>query len=88
MTTFGPNAVLPHGTEARRRTHWAHGELCVVCEPDVEWMTHCVVCREKVAVVGGIVIEHGPDVAVVCPGSGDRLPFLPKRAAPPVRGAA
>ena len=94
--TLGPNAVLPCGTESRRRTHRAHGELCAVCDPEVEWTARCPVCRLDVPARGTFLLPHsvgGPwlvEASRQCPGGTSRVqpPALPERVAWRRRGVA
>lgn len=73
------NAIQPCGTDARRRTHWAYGELCLRCEPDEEWTARCPVCLSRVTARGGVLLRHEVDSlwphgakAVECPGTGEK----------------
>jgi hypothetical protein len=87
--SLNPNAVLPHGTDARRRTHWAYGELCLRCEPDEEWTARCPVCLSGVTARGGVVLRHEVDSlwphgakAVECPGVGEKADLPVPRGRP------
>jgi hypothetical protein len=79
--SLGMNAVEVCPSEARRRHHASHSELCLVCEPLVEWASRCPLCLDWVTVIGMAVQPHeiegrGRKIASFdCPGSGG-LPKL------------
>ncbi len=59
------NAVLPCGSPSAARRHLSLGEVCVRCEPDVEWSSRCPGCQETVRVVGGRFVRHIPENSTV-----------------------
>lgn len=68
---LGLNDVQPCGTDARRRTHLAHGVVCPRCEPETEIPARCPMCWESVLLVGGRVRPHEPEGSTAtCSGSG------------------
>ncbi len=96
MTTLSPNAMLPCGTDTRRRDHLAHGELCPVCDPTVEWVTRCPSCRLNVQATGLVVLPHvksspwlvegskpcaGSEAQVLPPTARQRTPWWTARVA-------
>lgn len=74
--SLSPNEVEPCPSHGRLVHHRAHGDLCPVCEPDVEWQARCPLCHDEVTVVGTTVQPHmtggqGQRVARFdCPGAG------------------
>jgi hypothetical protein len=85
----GPNDLLPCATDGARRRHAAHGETCLTCEPDAEWMTCCPSCWRSAPIAGRVVQEHtiggrgSLGVQRPCPGEG-RLVDPPVVAGRPI----
>lgn len=77
--SLGPNDTAPCPSESHRRNANAHGQVCVICEPDAEWLRRCPLCRDEVTVVGTTVQTHrtgghGQRVAeFYCPAAGMRV---------------
>lgn len=67
---LGPNELVPCPSDSARKRHAAHGELCPVCEPDIERPGLCPVCRDRVPVIGDRYEDHAIDAGQWCPGSG------------------
>jgi hypothetical protein len=73
---LGPNDIERCPSEARRRTHLAHGVICGVCQPDEERPVRCPLCLSTVTGRGVTVLPHllggrgygAP--ATECPGTG------------------
>ena len=71
---LGMNELETCPSPARLKTHRAHGFLCLVCEPDVEWSARCLACLDRQIVRGGVVDAHEVEgTGERCPGSGDRV---------------
>jgi hypothetical protein len=71
------------GTSTAMRRHSARAELCVECEPDVEWLHRCPHCFDRVPVKGTTIQPHdreGTDVP--CTGAGHRVPPPPLTVRP------
>ncbi len=72
--SLAPNALETCPSDAHRRTAWAHGKICLTCEPDAEWMARCPLCLDDVPAVGLMLTEHdidGTELSFPCPASGD-----------------
>jgi hypothetical protein len=55
---LGPNDIERCPSEARRRTHLAHGVICGVCQPDEERPVRCPLCLSTVTGRGVTVLPH------------------------------
>lgn len=67
---LGPNDLLPCPSPSARKRHAAHGELCPVCEPEIERPGQCPVCNDRISVIGDRYADHSVDAGEWCPGSG------------------
>jgi DNA-binding XRE family transcriptional regulator len=67
---LGPNDLVPCPSRSARKRHAALGQLCPICEPEIERPGLCPVCKDRISVIGDRYDDHSVDSGVWCPGSG------------------
>lgn len=80
---FGMNATEVCPSRARLLTHWAHGQICPVCEPCEPRPARCPLCMQTVTAAGFTVQPHQIEDSIDCPGSGVVVEPPPLAERPP-----